>query len=99
MPGTAAARLIRLCLLLTAIAADTDRPLWALPWTTGEERRRILVEWGGGAAPATPERKISRREPSQEQAARTPGAIAVSCAGESLSYAELDARAGRLAIG
>ncbi|WJE01554.1 non-ribosomal peptide synthase/polyketide synthase [Streptomyces antimycoticus] len=92
---TAAALADRLCLLLTAIAADTDRPLRALPWTTGEERRRILVEWGGGAAPATPERTVV--ELFEEQAARTPGAIAVSCAGESLSYAELDARAGRLA--
>ncbi|GAA0968406.1 non-ribosomal peptide synthase/polyketide synthase [Streptomyces rhizosphaericus] len=92
---TAAALADRLCLLLTAIAADPDRPLRALPWTTAEERRRILVEWGGGAAPEASERTLV--DLFEEQAARTPGATAVSCAGDSLSYAELDARAGRLA--
>ncbi|MCM3804719.1 non-ribosomal peptide synthase/polyketide synthase [Streptomyces sp. DR7-3] len=92
---TAAALADRLCLLLTAIAADPGRPLRALPWTTAEERRRTLVEWGGGAAPEAPERTLV--DLFEEQAARTPGAIAVSCAGVSLSYAELDARAGRLA--
>ncbi|MDN3054833.1 non-ribosomal peptide synthase/polyketide synthase [Streptomyces sp. SRF1] len=92
---TARALADRLCLLLTAIAADPDRPLRALPWTTGEERRRILVEWGGSAAHRPPERTLV--DLFGEQARRTPGATAVTCAGTSLSYAELDARAGRLA--
>ncbi|WAZ21839.1 amino acid adenylation domain-containing protein [Streptomyces cinnabarinus] len=34
-----------------------------------------------------------------EQAARRPDAVALSCDGESLTYAELDARAGRFAAG
>ncbi|WAP59864.1 non-ribosomal peptide synthase/polyketide synthase [Streptomyces sp. S465] len=92
---TARALADRLCLLLTAIAADPGRPLRALPWTTAEERRRALEEWAGGTAPRAPERTLV--DLFAEQAGRTPGATAVTCAGESLSYAELDARAGRLA--
>ncbi|MGW2326184.1 non-ribosomal peptide synthase/polyketide synthase [Streptomyces sp. NPDC001700] len=92
--GTASALADRLCQLLTGIAADPDRPLRALPWTTAEERQRILVEWNGSEQ-GTPEHTVV--DLFEEQAARTPDAIAVSCAGESLSYAELDAHAGKLA--
>ncbi|MFF7651508.1 non-ribosomal peptide synthase/polyketide synthase [Streptomyces sp. NPDC007983] len=92
--GTAEALVDRLCRLLTGIAADPDRPLRALPWTTAEERRRILVEWNGSAE-EVPERTVV--DLFEEQAARTPDATAVTCGAESLSYAELDARAGRLA--
>ncbi|MFI0776429.1 non-ribosomal peptide synthase/polyketide synthase [Streptomyces sp. NPDC021212] len=92
--GTAEALADRLCHLLTGIAADPDRPLRALPWLTAEERRRILVEWNGSAQ-AAPERTVV--DLFEEQAARTPDATAVTCGAESLSYAELDARAGRLA--
>ncbi|WP_328733067.1 non-ribosomal peptide synthase/polyketide synthase [Streptomyces caniferus] len=84
----------RLCLLLTEIAAGPDRPLRALAWTTAEERRRMLVDWNGT--------EHGRPEPTlldlfEDRAARTPDATAVTCAGSTLSYAELDARAGRLA--
>ncbi|MET8010137.1 non-ribosomal peptide synthase/polyketide synthase [Streptomyces sp. NPDC005271] len=94
---TAAALADRLCLLLGQIAADPDRPLRALPWTTAEERERLLVEWSGAGAAdrGTPRRTLV--ELFEEQAARTPDATAVSCAGASLTYAELDTRAGRLA--
>ncbi|RNG18647.1 non-ribosomal peptide synthase/polyketide synthase [Streptomyces botrytidirepellens] len=92
--GTAADLADRLCRLLTEIAADPDRPLRALPWLTAEERRRILVEWNGSAE-GVPERTVV--DLFEEQAFRTPDAMAVTCGAESLSYAELDARAGRLA--
>ncbi|MET8178288.1 non-ribosomal peptide synthase/polyketide synthase [Streptomyces sp. NPDC005336] len=94
--ATATALADRLCLLLDRIAADPDRPLRTLPWTTAKERERLL-EWSGGSAAAygTPDRTLV--ELFEEQAARTPDATAVSCAGASLSYAELDTRAGRLA--
>ncbi|MGW7573424.1 non-ribosomal peptide synthase/polyketide synthase [Streptomyces sp. NPDC054765] len=92
--ATAEALAERLCLLLAEIAAGPERPLRELAWTTAEERRRMLVDWNGT--------EHGRPEPTlvdlfEAQAARTPGATAVTCAGTALSYAELDARAGRLA--
>ncbi|MFG2909706.1 non-ribosomal peptide synthase/polyketide synthase [Kitasatospora sp. NPDC048286] len=84
----------RLCLLLTELAAGLDRPLRALARTTEEERRRLLVDWNG-TAQGRPERTLV--ELFEAQSARTPGAVAVTCGAEQLSYAELDARADRLA--
>ncbi|MFD5434090.1 non-ribosomal peptide synthase/polyketide synthase [Kitasatospora sp. NPDC127067] len=84
----------RLCLLLTELAAGLDRPLRALAWTTAEERRRLLVDWNG-TAQGRPGRSLV--ELFEEQAARTPDAEAVTCGEEHLDYAELDARADRLA--
>ncbi|MFJ7907176.1 non-ribosomal peptide synthase/polyketide synthase [Kitasatospora sp. NPDC096204] len=84
----------RLCLLLTELAAGLDRPLRALARTTEEERRRLLVDWNG-TAQGRPERTLV--ELFEAQAARTPGAVAVTCGAEQLCYAELDARADRLA--
>ncbi|MCK7622568.1 non-ribosomal peptide synthase/polyketide synthase [Streptomyces sp. RS10V-4] len=91
-PATAGALADRLCLLLTGLA--DDRPLRDLPWTTAEERRRVLTDWNGtdrGRPTATLVDLFA------EQAARTPGATAVTCGGSALTYAELDAEAGRLA--
>ncbi|MFD1832036.1 non-ribosomal peptide synthase/polyketide synthase [Streptomyces desertarenae] len=84
----------RLCLLLAEFAADPDRPLRALAWTTAEERRRMLVDWNG-TEHGRPDRTLV--DLFEAQAARTPDATAVTCAGEHLGYAELDALAGRLA--
>ncbi|WP_225446983.1 non-ribosomal peptide synthetase [Streptacidiphilus sp. PB12-B1b] len=84
----------RLCLLLTELADDLDRPLRALAWTTAGERRRLLADWNG-AAEGRPEQTLV--DLFEAQAARTPHAEAVSFGGERLDYAELDARAGRLA--
>ncbi|MEU0334314.1 non-ribosomal peptide synthase/polyketide synthase [Streptomyces sp. NPDC006193] len=84
----------RLCLLLTELADDPDRPLHALAWTTAEERRRLLTEWNG-TAEGRPADTLA--DLFAAQAARTPHAEAVSCGDDRLDYATLDARAGRLA--
>ena len=84
----------RLCLLLTGLADDPDRPLRELAWTTAEERRRMLVDWNG-AAEGRPEQTLV--DLFEAQAARTPRAEAVSCGGDRLDYATLNARADRLA--
>ncbi|MGW1893342.1 non-ribosomal peptide synthase/polyketide synthase [Streptomyces sp. NPDC002004] len=84
----------RLCLLLAGIAADPDRPLRTLPWTTAGERHRTLVEWNGTEEGRPAETLVDLFE---AQAARVPDAIAVTCAGDRLDYATLDARAARLA--
>ncbi|HEX8694767.1 MAG TPA: amino acid adenylation domain-containing protein [Longimicrobium sp.] len=82
--------------LLEEIAADAGRPLSALPRMTAAERRRVLVEWNepGRAAPEAPRTLHGLIE---ARAARDPGALAVACDGRTLAYAELDARADRLA--
>ncbi|WP_225825822.1 non-ribosomal peptide synthase/polyketide synthase [Streptomyces naphthomycinicus] len=84
----------RLCLLLTELADDPDRPVRALAWTTAEERRRMLADWNGteeGRPAGTLDALFAA------QAARTPDAEAVSCGADRLDYATLDARSGQLA--
>ncbi|MEV4921455.1 amino acid adenylation domain-containing protein [Streptomyces roseoverticillatus] len=84
----------RLRLLLEAVAADPGRPLGRLDVLTAEERHRLLVEWNdtGAEVPAA-----TLSELFEAQAARTPHATAVVFQGLELSYAELNARANRLA--
>ncbi|MFF7249151.1 amino acid adenylation domain-containing protein [Embleya sp. NPDC008237] len=86
----------RLAALLAAAVADPDAPIDTLPLLDEPERHRALVEWNvGPTATATASATLVAR---YEQAARThPERIAVSCAGLSLSHAELSARANRLA--
>ncbi|WP_422769149.1 amino acid adenylation domain-containing protein [Plantactinospora sp. WMMC1484] len=58
------------------------------------DRHRILVEWNEAARPGPP---ATWPALFAEQVRRAPGAVAVVCEDVELSYAELDARAGRLA--
>ncbi|WP_452603487.1 amino acid adenylation domain-containing protein, partial [Saccharothrix hoggarensis] len=80
--------------LLEAVAADPDRPLGDLPLLDPAERHRVLEEWNDtrrDLAPATITSLFTA------QVRRRPDATAVLADGTSLSYAELDARANRLA--
>ena len=80
--------------VLAAMVADPASRLSSVD-TMGEgQRRQILVEWNGGATPDTGARTVAAL--FEEQGARTPGAPAV-LGDERLTYAELDARAERLA--
>ncbi|WP_244212070.1 non-ribosomal peptide synthetase, partial [Streptomyces angustmyceticus] len=80
--------------LLTEMAADPDRRLGDLPLLTGDERGRILREFGGAAATA-PRRVLP--EVFEAQAGRTPHATAVLAGDDRLTYRELNERANRLA--
>ncbi|HEX8904783.1 MAG TPA: amino acid adenylation domain-containing protein, partial [Longimicrobiaceae bacterium] len=73
--------------------AAPDRPLSAVSLVGDAERARLLA-WSGVPA-AEPERCV--HELFAEQAARTPGDVAIVFGDESLTYAELDRRANRLA--
>ncbi|QKW37353.1 amino acid adenylation domain-containing protein [Actinomadura sp. NAK00032] len=93
--GEDAERLMRRLLrILDAIAHKPDLPLGRVRVLDDEERADVLENWQGprtGRAPGTLTGRFA------EQCARTPDATAVRAAGASLSYAELDARANRLA--
>ena len=58
-------------------------------------RHRVLVEWNATEADIPQDKCV--HELFEAQAARTPDAIAVVCEGERLTYAELNAKANRLA--
>ncbi|MEU8305813.1 amino acid adenylation domain-containing protein [Actinomadura sp. NPDC048955] len=84
--------------LLAGAAAEPDRPVTVLPLLTASEQR-LLAGWAdGGPGPVTVDRPEDCLPALFEaQAARTPEAVAVSSGSERLSYAELNARANRLA--
>jgi amino acid adenylation domain-containing protein len=80
--------------LLQDALAEPDRPIAALNLLSDAERRQLLVEWNATRAPY-PDRCV--HELFAEQARRTPDAVAVQFEAEQLTYAELNARANRLA--
>ncbi|HEX7239936.1 MAG TPA: amino acid adenylation domain-containing protein, partial [Longimicrobiaceae bacterium] len=82
-------------LLLEAVAGDPGRRIQDLPLATEAERERVLGEWSAGPAVPPPTRSVHGMV--AEQAARTPGVAAVTSGERSLSYADLEARAGALA--
>ncbi len=79
--------------LLDAALADPGRRLSELPLLTAAERRQ-LSEWNDTANGWEPEPAIHERIGAQ--AARTPDAVALSFAGETLTYGEMWDRSGRL---
>ena len=80
--------------LLTAALADPAAPLDRLEVLDDAERRRLTAGWTDTAVPR-PDRCLP--ELIAEQAARTPDATAVVAGDRTLTYAELDADAARLA--
>ncbi|HKV11775.1 MAG TPA: amino acid adenylation domain-containing protein, partial [Thermoanaerobaculia bacterium] len=81
--------------LLQGIAAGPEQRLSELPLLSGPERRQLLSEWNETGRDWPRETQI--HELFEEQAARTPEALAVTCAGERWTYRDLDLRANRLA--
>ncbi|HEV2735529.1 MAG TPA: amino acid adenylation domain-containing protein, partial [Longimicrobiaceae bacterium] len=93
-PATLARMAGHLARLLEGMAADPARRLAELDLLAPAERERLL-EWSAPAPGGAGD--VFVHEAVAEQARRTPHAPAVAWEGGSLSYAELDARAGRLA--
>jgi amino acid adenylation domain-containing protein len=81
--------------LLEGVAGNPDRRLGELPLSSDDERH-ALVEWGTG--PAAPAADRCVHELFAEQAARTPGAVAVESGPDQVTYAELNRRSHRLAL-
>ncbi|MEU1799623.1 amino acid adenylation domain-containing protein [Streptomyces sp. NPDC019937] len=94
-----AATVRRLCghlvTLLGSIAATPDRPVAELALLTDDEHRRLTTEWSRTPAPDIDD--VCVHELVARRAAEHPGAVAVECGGQALTYGELDARAGELA--
>ncbi|MDB4948388.1 MAG: lgrB [Gemmatimonadetes bacterium] len=81
--------------LLEQAVASPDAPVSTLSLLTAEERETVLGAWSGQASELPRDASIPAL--FTEHAAATPDAPAVVFAGERLSYAELDARANRIA--
>ncbi|WP_344097334.1 amino acid adenylation domain-containing protein, partial [Streptomyces stramineus] len=94
--GTAERLSRHLARLLTEAAARPDTPIGRIPLLDEQETHRSLVEWNAGTAGPAPS-KQTLVELYEDAARRHPGRTAVTCDGTSLSYAELSARANRLA--
>ena len=81
--------------LLEGMAADDNRAIDRLPLLTEKERHQVLYGWNATAVEYPSGECI--HELFEAQAGRTPEATAVVFEQESLSYAELNGRANRLA--
>ncbi|MFJ2444448.1 amino acid adenylation domain-containing protein, partial [Streptomyces sp. NPDC087658] len=91
---TLTARWVR---FLTAVAADPEQRIATLDVLTSREREQLLVGWNESADEDRPVPAATLAEAFRERAAGHPDATAVVDGDLTLTYAELDARAERLA--
>ena len=80
--------------MLTSIAANPQQPVAQIPLLTAAEQQQ-MTEWNETTAPFPADR--CAHQLFEQQAARTPDNIAVSFAGQTLTYRELNERANQLA--
>ncbi|HEY0602923.1 MAG TPA: amino acid adenylation domain-containing protein, partial [Herpetosiphonaceae bacterium] len=81
--------------LLAGIVANPDARLADLPLLTTEERQQILHDWNATRREYPRDRCVHQL--IEEQAARTPDAVAVLYGDTQLTYAQLNRRANQLA--
>ncbi len=81
--------------LLESIVADPGCKISALPILTPAEREQLLLVWNSAPNPAPQGQCIHQL--FEAQAERAPQAVAVACAGQELTYRELEERANQLA--
>jgi len=81
--------------LLAGVLAEPDCRALALPLMPAAQLRQLLVDWNDTERPFADDQCI--HDLFAAQARRTPEAIALRCAGQSITYAELDGRTNRLA--
>ncbi|WP_327169301.1 non-ribosomal peptide synthetase [Streptomyces subrutilus] len=83
--------------LVALAAADADATVGSLPFLTDGDRARLAVFGDGGAAPVPASDRLPLHALFERAAARTPDAVAVVCAGEEVSYRQLDSWAQDIA--
>ena len=81
--------------VLRQVAADPGVPVGGVDVLDPAERRWLLEELADTTMP-TPD--VTIPELVEQQARATPDAVAVACAGQSLTYRQLSVRADRLAV-
>lgn len=96
-PGTVERMQNRLERLLEAVADDPLQTVSQLPLLTNEEQNLVLFDAWNTTGREAPEPDRCVHELVEDQARRTPDAVAVSYGGSMLTYLELDVRANRLA--
>ncbi|MBP0455850.1 amino acid adenylation domain-containing protein, partial [Kitasatospora sp. RG8] len=92
--GTARRLADRLVRVLAALAEAPDAPVRSIRVLDPDEHRQVVEEWNTTARAVPPSTVAGL---FAAQVARTPQAVAVVLGDTELSYAELDARANRLA--
>ena len=85
----------RWSLLATNLHREPDRSLAGVDALTSEERHRLLHSWNSATVPYPREAVIHGL--FEEQAARRPDALALRCAGITMTYAALNRQANALA--
>lgn len=81
--------------LLKGIVADPNQKISELPILTEAEQRQLLLEWNSTAALYPADKTV--HELFEEQAARTPDAVAVVFRDKQLNFSELNRRANQVA--
>ncbi|HSK00938.1 MAG TPA: amino acid adenylation domain-containing protein [Kofleriaceae bacterium] len=81
--------------ILAQIVERPEATLGTISMLSAGERRRLVAEWNATAVPYPTDACL--HELFEAQVARTPDAIAVTCAGAAIRYRELEARANQLA--
>ncbi len=81
--------------LLAAAVDNPDRPLAELPLLSADERQQVMVQWNRTATEFPSDKCL--HELVSQRARKARAEVAVECAGERLSYGELEQRANQLA--
>jgi amino acid adenylation domain-containing protein len=84
----------RLLRLLDAVTVNADGPIGTIDLLEAAERQQILVDWNATNYPVV---EATLPELFEQQVRKTPDAVALVFEDTTLTYAELNARANRLA--
>ena len=84
-----------LCVLLDSVTRHPAMRLTGLPLLTPQERRTVVQEFNNTGRIYPPDGTLHGL--FEEQVARVPDAVAIVCGHERITYAELNARANRVA--
>jgi amino acid adenylation domain-containing protein len=81
--------------LLTAIVTQSEQPIQQLPLLSNAEKQQLLLTWNANKTEYPTEQCLHQW--FEEQVQKTPDAVAVVFAEESITYAQLNTRANQLA--